>query len=529
MEEETAGTVPLPYFNRRIKLLVEVLDQPDEIVLATQLLRERGWAVRQATPADSPSARSGFTALIVEVRLRGARLGACRHARSQVRSLIEQRKLAAWVRDASIVEPDLPRVSTTYHVHRRTPPGAGGLKRWVLKHWEASGGADIQRALVLPGPSDSQKARAEFAQRTLGGPPFDAEIHDVRLGAAPKEEAADVAGRTGGLQTRNSREVATFLGLVVVLLGSGIAIHATESPWALFGLIPAAGLCWRLGAWATSNEPRPVLFRLAIGILFTGALTWLGYLLARSALGPVPILVLVAALTGLGIGLAFGVWHALSHSWISRNISWLLPALIPPLAFVLPIAGRFLHTYYLREKFGIPADTVPIAFYSQYFVAMKPMAIASAIVFIFLGIIGWVRHFHWGGGARELTLMMWPFVLLVYLLTAVQVSLGDTSDAAERTAARARAGDAPGSYYGIVGSLVCVQPLGKDIPVLNGPLPRNHPVLSFGSTGDYLWVWDPKRDGRIGQAVRVRSEDVAVLTFTDRSDRRCPRRATDGS
>jgi hypothetical protein len=180
------GTSPPSFFNRRVRLLIEVFDEVDEVALATQLIQEQGWAVRTASAAEAQGVRAGFTGLMAEARLRGARLGACRHARSHASKLFEQRKLAAWVRDASLVQPDLPRTKTVYHVYRTTPADTGRVMHWLLRHWHELGGSGMHRTLVLPGPPDVEAAQAELAERTLGAPPFDPEIHAVRLGTGPR-------------------------------------------------------------------------------------------------------------------------------------------------------------------------------------------------------------------------------------------------------------------------------------------------------------------------------------------------------
>lgn len=516
-------------FNRRVKMLVEVLDQPDEIALALQLFEERGWPARPATPEDRPDTEARYTALVVEVRLYGARRGACNAARTHVRTLFEGRQLDGRVRDAQLVRPAPRGPSTTYHVHRTAPADAGRLRRWLWRHWVAAGGADMQRVLLLPGHPRPQAAATELERRRLSRPSFDPATHAVRVamgprGAAPPDPAqtqeADTDTDTDAAREPAERRwtrtaVAGSIGVSLLLLLSGAALHGAGSGWWVLGLLPAAALFWPVGRWATGNAPQPALLRASVGLVFTGGLTFFGYLWRNQNPGPLSQQVAASALVCCGLVLAVGCFHALRHSWFARNANWLLPVLVPPLAFVLPVAGRMLHTVYLTEIFGIPAESVPVAFYWQFAVAVKPMAIAFAVVFASVGIAGWVRHFHWGfGSGREMMLFVWPLVLVVYLLTVVLVGLESAASAAERAASDARAGRDPKHWYGIDGRLVCVRPLSEDISVLGGPVPTGHPVLSFGASGDHVWLWDPLRasEGTTTPraSLRVRAEDVTI-------------------
>ncbi|MCC5473697.1 hypothetical protein [Streptomyces barringtoniae] len=75
--------------------------------------------------------------------------------------------------------------------------------------------------------------------------------------------------------------------------------------------------------------------------------------------------------------------------------------------------------------------------------------------------------------------------------------------AADRTIADATAGKRyPAAHFGIRGELVCVAPLNSKIPVINGPVPTTHPVLTFQASGDTVRLWDPDpARGRIRPAM----------------------------
>jgi hypothetical protein len=190
-------TNPLPAtpFNRRVRLLIEVVDQPDEVDLAARLLADRGWAVRPVTEADNATVGDRRVGLIVEVRLRGSRKGARNAAAGQVERLADQAKVGLWVRDSVQLELTKER-RTTYFAHN-LPAEGGRFTRWAAELWAAIGGADIERALSLPGPADEAAATAELQRRTLGGKQFDPAMHTVRVPVGPRSPVPDDAGRRG--------------------------------------------------------------------------------------------------------------------------------------------------------------------------------------------------------------------------------------------------------------------------------------------------------------------------------------------
>ncbi|AUH41965.1 hypothetical protein CXR04_18685 [Streptomyces sp. CMB-StM0423] len=187
--------------------------------------------------------------------------------------------------------------------------------------------------------------------------------------------------------------------------------------------------------------------------------------------------------------------------------------LAAPLPLLLPWTGRFLHAGYLSDVLGIPAECVHIPFYRNFFIALEPPAITAFVAVFLLGIAGWARYNHWWFGTRSMVALFVPLIFLVYVLTIMQASLESAGGAAEQAAADAQQGKRPGRYRGLQGELMCVKPLRKEIPVYNGPVPVDRPVLTFGNAGDDLWLWDPS--GSRGRdlsrhALRVPAADVTL-------------------
>ncbi|MEY9995251.1 MFS family permease [Streptomyces sp. V4I8] len=498
-------------FNRRVRLVVEVRDDQDELELATGVFGAQGWGVRPARDGDSVTVEEGYAGLVVEIPVHGSRWTARSTAVEQLTAVAKRRKLDLWVRESKLIPPKSVDQHTIYHVHRRVPGDASPVVRWLAEHWVAVGGLDVRHTLQLRGAySDEQREQvlAELAARNLGGPPFDPDAHDIRRAIGPR------AGTGSTEAHRDPATIALACLVVLVSVACGIVLAAFTSPWRLLATAVPAALCRPVGAWVTSNEPRPKLVRLGCGAVITGGLTVISFLWADAqdtgAAG-----LLAGFGTTLGIGLTvFGLWYALSESWFSRNVQWFLPVLAAPLPFVVPWVGSFLHAVYLEDYFGIPAGTVHVGFYWQYAVAFKPLATTTACLLVLVALAGWARHFNVQTGVTGFLRWVLPLVGLVMLLTVVDIALDDVDQAADRAVDAAAAGRRPAAYFGLDGELVCVEPLSPKISVINGPVPTGHPVLSFRANGDTLWLWDPdpaRGEDTARHSLRVRAEDVALV------------------
>ncbi|MFE0513696.1 hypothetical protein [Streptomyces sp. NPDC058964] len=503
--------IPDP-FNRRVRLVVEVRDENDELELATSVFTAQGWRVRPARTGDAVGTDDGYTGLIVEVPLRGSRLTARSTACERLTSLAARRKIDVWVREAKLIRPKPAEPNTTYHVHHKVPDGAGPALRWLAEHWIAVGGWDLRHTLHLRGEySEEQRDRAlaELERRNIGGAPFDPDVHDIRtsIGPRPRDRSAD--------PRRGAILIAGVGAVVLVSLACGMVLGALTTPWRFLVLAWPAGMSWPVGKWVSANEPRPWLVRLGIGCALVGGLTVFGFFwagaqpasLSRQLAG-----VLLTLLFGFTV---LGLWYALSESWFSRNMQWFLPVLAAPLPFVLPWAGSFLHAIYLEDRFGVPADSVHVAFYWQYAVALRPLGLAVAFSLLLVAMGGWARHFNVQTGASGFVRWVLPLMVLVAVLTVTIDALDGVDRAADRAMETAAEGRRPSAYFGLQGELFCVRPLSPRIPVINGPVPTAHPVLSFQASGDTVWLWDPapsRGEDSSRHALRLRAEDVQLVS-----------------
>jgi hypothetical protein len=140
---------------------------------------------------------------------------------------------------------------------------------------------------------------------------------------------------------------------------------------------------------------------------------------------------------------------------------------------------------------------------------------------------GWLRHLHITGGEhRHSVLAALSIVTLSFTVAGISFGVGKAADAADRAQTAAAHGRAPAAYFGLEGTLVCVRPVPADqqVPVDNGPVPTDHPVLSFGASGDWIHLWDPSRRAASPdrRSFAVRREDVQLLPAKTPATKSCP-------
>ncbi|NUK03979.1 hypothetical protein HRW23_24035 [Streptomyces lunaelactis] len=512
--------MPAEPFNRRVEVLVAVVDSPDETALATQLLEGRGWSVRPWTPDtdaggnregdDEASAiGSGRLGLLVEVRLYGARFGAVQAALSEIENLARRHQAGMWVVDAVLIEHDLAHdYRTVFHAHRRLPERPHPMAR-VLAWRTMLGIVTTVRIVKHPGRPGTEALAERLERRTLTRRPYDPEALRLRIplgmeGRDPESPPPEPVVSTWRL----ALPLLTGLGVAVAC---GFAAAVADGLLMLLPLLLACSLVWPVGREITSRrEARPLPFQLVWGAAAVGMMTALGALLALTAPGPPAQAALVFAYGALGGTLLalvlYGLGYALVHSWFSRNANWAVPALVPALALSLPWFGGLLHTTYLRSGFGVPSDALQVSVYWSYAASLKPVGLALGLAVVVLAFAGWMRHYHQWVHARGMVRIGVPLMSLFVVVISLAAGLAGADGAAARARATAASGQNPAAYYGVQGRLVCVEPREKRIAVFNGPLATTRPLLTFGASGDRVWLWDPRR----GQSLSVRLEDVVV-------------------
>ncbi|MEO3752646.1 hypothetical protein [Streptomyces sp. B6B3] len=501
-----AAEAPTAPFRQRVRVLIEVVDDDDELALARAVLQQRGWPVREPSPDEAPELPGGTRRpLVVEIRLNGARWRAERAAKGVVETLADRYKLALWVRDAALLTLP-PEDRTTYHVIRR---GGGGP---FHRLWARLGGRDTHRLVRLPTSLTREAVERELHERHLGGHRFSATDHDLLPAPPDTEEEAARRAR----DPVSPPEVLRFTAALLGALASGYALRHVSGPLLA---VPVAILLLSAAVFTTLpwREPLRPVGRIGVGAAFAGGLALLGWLLADSGqeLGPDgrTFSWLLGGLLLFGLP---GTYLALRQTWFSRNAGWLLPVAIPVAGSMVAWLGRLMRAVYL-DAFGIPSGSVHSAEgLWDYAAAARSLAVAFGFVLFFVGVLGWARHAYLALGGNRLFAVLSTLILsLVFALTAVLLGIYEADTTARDAMAEARGGDNPASYFGLQGRLTCVLPVADTaIPVENGPVPTGHPVLSFGSSEDWIWLWDPERDSA-PTTFAVRREDVRLLTPDD--------------
>ncbi|MFF3733609.1 hypothetical protein ACFYXM_25675 [Streptomyces sp. NPDC002476] len=510
--------MPAEPFNRRIEVLVAVVDSPDETSLATQLLEGRGWSARPWLPrddtADASALGPGRTGLLVEVRLHGARFGAVQAAVSEIENLARRHHAGMWVVDAFLIEHDLTHDHrSVFHAHRRlpassAPSGFPSPGAWVAALRTSLGVISTVRILKQTGRPSVEALEQRLERGTLTGRPYDPQRLQLRVPMGMEGRDPDAPPPSPVSTWRLAGPLLVGLGLAVAC---GFAAAAADGLFVLVPLLMACALIWPVGREITNRrEEQSLAVTVVWGTAAVAPMTVGSLLLVLALPGPPAQVARVTAYAVLGVALCalilYGLGYALVHSWFSRNANWAVPALVPALALSLPWFGGLLHTMYLKAGFGVPSDAIPVSVYWSYAASLKPIGIALGLAAVVLAIAGWMRHYHQWVHARGMVRIGVPLMSLFVIGISLTAGLVGAETAANRARTAAASGKTPAAYYGVQGRLVCVKPVSEEIPVFNGPLAATRSLLTFGTSGDRVWLWDPQRD----QSLSVRLEDVIV-------------------
>jgi len=501
---QTAATDVKP-FRHRVRVLTEVVNNTDEITLVTAAFQRMGWVVRPPTNNEV----RGYPAkdriwLIVEVRFSGYPRAAPKVAVKRIDELADKLQLGVWVRYAEIISFPL-KLEKTYYINEMPAP-------WMIGRSLLSRTLRLTRIprttglIRVPVNITETGIRSQLERYNLGRP-FDPDRNSIQAAVSgfPEKDNADFALEPPPLYMR----VTAVAGMILSLL-CGVVTAWIPGPWKTLSLVTGIAMAAIIQrAWTGIRTfPR----RILIGFTWAATFTLAGIVLESKVLGGEPAVFFeLAAGTALLFFAGFGAFLALRDTGLARHLSWLLPLAVTILVPVMLGLGGMFDTEYLSYRFGIPADAVSVPTVLRLAVAGKSILIGLAVGLIVLAIVGWVRYFN-GLDAitRGPTILMAITIVLLYLLASISSGLSGVDSAANNAQAQARAGRQPTAYFGLQGLLECVRPVSDSIPVYNGPLPVHRPVLSFGSTGTQLWIWDP---GSM-RAVSVPLQDVVVTPAT---------------
>ncbi|MGI5454731.1 hypothetical protein ACQEWB_16445 [Streptomyces sp. CA-249302] len=401
------------------------------------------------------------------------------------------------------MDPELP-TRVIYHVYRsESHEGGDGPISAALR--TMTGRTADHRLISVPVGTDHATVRQELSQADFAGHHFDAAHHTLRVDWSSEEQPPPASSVE---ETR------------LLLYGCALALCPGPAARAATWLFPGSGLFWlvlvlmcttpfvfrsrfttRMGrTLCTGERHTPLEFKI-VGVILTAGLTVVG---VGSALVLAPIAWLLVTVSAV-----FGVWLAVRDTVLTRHAAWIVPLAVPALWPVAAWLGGQAHEAYLRQ-FGIPAEEVPVSALSTYGAALPILWKVAVDLLVVLGLLGWARHLHLVYRATRAAILSIICVASALAVTyTVLTGLDDAGSAAvDAQQAVALHSRTPAEFHGLQGTLVCVLLVdpGKEIPVDNGPVPTT-PVLSFGSSADWIHLWDP--NGYRGFAVR--REDVRIL------------------
>ncbi|MFH8533931.1 hypothetical protein ACH4GE_36630 [Streptomyces tendae] len=517
--------MPVAEFDERVDLLFRTPQRERDRLLAKVLCEQQGWAIRPACEQEDPGRPEDQAAYVVEVRLPGSRRRAETGARRRLLEVVGKH-VSVTVVGGSLVRARASEPLVTWRVFRepgwRSRRGLG----WLASLCAHSGLRDEQRTIDVAPSVTEPEVRELFGRQRLGGFDFDESRHGVRKSIGPKTEATEEDTRTWW----HTRQGAVFRGaLALLLMFYGWLAYDRFLLGRLAMFAPLAVAAWFIGTWYMSNQRRPWPLRWAAGILLLVGCATPGFVWHQQNPYGVAVQVRSILLTFAAMALLWyvprGCWFAIRQTWISRHAAGLLTVLVLPLPWVLPFVGSFLQFLYVEDTFGIPADSVAAPIYWTGACALLPTLVCMGLLLPPLALIGWARHFHWVW-EKSMVSVTSAITAVVLVVTGGLAFMDRTSDAAQHAARDAVNATAPDSYFGIQGKRMCVRPLKTGLSVHNGPLPTDHPLLSFSTDGDVLYLWDPLRASARGgpdPVVSVRSAEVSTYAVSD-GERRCAER-----
>ena len=483
-----------------MRVLIEVLDDEDEIELAKSVFKEQGWGVRAPRSSEVRVVRpKGRSWLLLEVRLPGFPGSAAKAATRRVDHAIKRFRLAAWVRRAQIVV--IPRERDNDYYLTEAPP------RWLARRPRL---AQAARRIGIPSTTGilrlnasipAAEVRPKLALLNLGQP---LDVSQVSVRAAVPGVSRD--GTPVAAEQPSRQSVALTVTAALIAAVCGVWAGWARGPWIAAPLLAGAAMLWPALA-ARQNQSvrqRLPLVTIVIAMMLVG-----GDTLGRNTHGSPRLLVIFIAGFGLAAFIARGLVLAVRDSWLARQVAWVIPFALSVLApFALWLGGTYDAEY--LGWFGIPSGAVTAPTIYRLAIATFSAFLGLGFVLFFVALIGWYRYMNWSDYTRWLPLMSLAALSAIYILTAITIGLGTVDGAAADSASAARAGRQPAGYFGIQGGLVCVRPVTAMIPVYDGPLPSRRPLLSFGTTSDQLWLWDPVS----GRSIGVPLADVIVVRAT---------------
>ncbi|MFD5622404.1 hypothetical protein [Streptomyces yangpuensis] len=449
-QPDTGPAAPAgPPFNRRVHIVAEILDRPEELDLLQQVCDAMGWPLREPLAGETTATTdAGWTLRVIEIRIRGVRETAVEQAVATLDTLAQNAELSLHCRDATLVERVL-RPQIEWHLRGRRGPLGRRIRHalhMAVRTGEHDPHAGTVRLVRVPtGLEESRPrrlartrraARTEFAQHPLALRRLDPEVHEVGSPSVP----------TG-------RYVLAFVALVftatvMCLLGAGL--------W------PAIG--------ADSPHVGGPLVLLAGGYLLGGTLL------------------------------------AVRRTPTHRALPWLVPLAVPLAVPLVPWLGALVQRAYL-SPFGM-RPTAGSAGVGNVQAGLWVLCVFVTTALVPVAYLGWMRFLAPSLRVRGPWLSWAPAVTLGLAMgTAFSLLTLHTaaSSGAQNRVLAAAGRDIP-EYFGVSAEYACVEPTSREAPYFGTPPPHGKPVVIFGQSGDRVEFWDPSASRKTS----IRLEDARI-------------------
>lgn len=454
-----AGPAGLP-FNRRVHVVAEVLDRPEDLELLQQVCDGMGWPLREPLSEETVATTdAGWTLRVIEVRIRGIRETAVDQAVAALDTLVQNAELSVHCRDAALVE----------RVHRPQI-------EWQLRGRRQSVSRRIGHALHL-------------ALRTGAHDPHAGTVRLVRVPTGLDEPRPRRLART----RRTARAELSHHPLALRRLDS--ALHEVVAP--------SAARSWPVLAWLAL-----VFTGTAIGLLGAGLWPALG---ANNLRVGGPLVVLTGSYL-LG-GTLLAVWHTSTH----RALPWLVPLAVPLAVPLVPWLGSLVQRAYL-SPFGVRLTQGSDGL-GNIRAGLWVLCVFVTTSLLPVAYRGWRLLLTPSLRVRGPWLSWAPAAALGIGLGVgcSLLVLGAAASSGTENRALATVGRNIPEYFGISAEYACVEPTSREAPYYGTPPSPDRPVVIFGQSGDRVEFWDPHTT----EKTSIRLEDARIRIVPD-SDSPCP-------
>jgi hypothetical protein len=297
----------LTSFRHRVRVLVEVTDDPDEISLTAALFEDRGWPVRPARGAELHAPPlPGRSRLVVECRFNGSAKTAPQAALARILETAHKSDLQLWVRSAEVIDRPVEPVKV-YYIDDAPPSWAVGhhVRHRVLQGVLRFLGVIRTIGLVqVPMSTPDTDVRAELARVNMGRP-----FSPSRCVLRPAAHYREPGPATPRVPFRSTSVVAVSIGAMILAVLCGEAAAATPVIWRV--LLVLLGIPLAVPAGLGFAKYRRFPWWLFIGLVLSVSFSVSGLVVGldvphRSPLSILAMTAVIAALVVAGIGALFG-------------------------------------------------------------------------------------------------------------------------------------------------------------------------------------------------------------------------------